>query len=105
MYPWPSCKHGQKNKEETDFKYNDIVYNTAYVESRKIVERNLFGKQKKSHKCRKQNYGYQGGKWGQGWDELGDWNRHIYTLLCIKQITNENLLYSTENSTQCSVVS
>ena len=28
----------------------------------------------------------------------------IYTLLCIKQITNENLLYSTGNSTQCSVV-
>ena len=30
----------------------------------------------------------------------------IYTLLilCIKYITNENLLYSTGNSTQCSVV-
>ena len=28
----------------------------------------------------------------------------IYTLLCIKQITKENLLYSTGNSTQCSVV-
>ena len=28
----------------------------------------------------------------------------IYTLLCIKQVTNENLLYSTGNSTQCSVV-
>ena len=28
----------------------------------------------------------------------------IYTLLCIKQITNENLLYSTGNSTPCSVV-
>ena len=28
----------------------------------------------------------------------------IYTLLCIKQITNENLLYSTGNSTQCSLV-
>ena len=25
-------------------------------------------------------------------------------LLCIKSITNENLLYSTENSTQCSLV-
>ena len=24
----------------------------------------------------------------------------IYTLLCIKEITNENLLYSTGNSTQ-----
>ena len=30
----------------------------------------------------------------------------IYTLLilCIKQITNESLFYSTGNSTQCSVV-
>ena len=28
----------------------------------------------------------------------------IYTLRCVKQITNENLLYSTGNSTQCSVV-
>jgi len=30
----------------------------------------------------------------------------IYTLLilCIKYMTNENLLYSTGNSTQCSVV-
>ena len=28
----------------------------------------------------------------------------IYTLLCIKQITNKNLLYRTGNSTGCSVV-
>ena len=27
----------------------------------------------------------------------------IYTLLCVKQITNKNLLYSTGNSTQFSV--
>ena len=27
-----------------------------------------------------------------------------YTLLCVKQITNENLLYSTGNSAQCSAV-
>ena len=36
---------------------------------------------------------------GMSW-ELGI---GIYTLLCIKQIANENLLYSTGNSTQCSV--
>ena len=29
---------------------------------------------------------------------------NIYTLLCIKQTTNDNRLYSTGNSTQCSVV-
>ena len=28
----------------------------------------------------------------------------IYTVLCIKQITNKNALYSTRNCTQCSVV-
>ena len=28
----------------------------------------------------------------------------ICTLLCIKQVTNDNLLYSTGNSTQSSVV-
>ena len=28
----------------------------------------------------------------------------IRTLLCVKQITNENLLYSIGNSTECSVV-
>ena len=29
--------------------------------------------------------------------------RSVVTLLCIKQITNENLLYSTGKSAQCSV--
>ena len=28
--------------------------------------------------CREQAYGYQGGKAGE-WDELGDWDWHIYT--------------------------
>ena len=28
----------------------------------------------------------------------------IYTLLCIEQLTNENLLHTTGSSTQCSVV-
>ena len=39
---------------------------------------------------------------GRNWETGVD----MYTLLiiCIKQITNENLLYSTGNSTQCSVV-
>ena len=63
---------------------------------------NLVAKQKQSHRCRKQTYGYQGGKWqgGINW-EIGI---DIYTLLYIKQITNKNLLYSTGNSTQYSVM-
>ena len=41
-------------------------------------------------------YGYQGGKGGGGMDwEIGI---DIYTLLCIKQITNKKLLYSIGNS-------
>ena len=32
---------------------------------------NLFTRQKQSHRCRKQTYGYQGGK---GKDKLGDWD-------------------------------
>ena len=37
-----------------------------------------------------------------GWDELGEWDCHIYTAI-IKQITNENLLCSTGNSIHCPV--
>ena len=40
-----------------------------------------------------------------GWDELEGWDWHIYTIdTRYKQVTNENLLYSTGNSTGCSVV-
>ena len=58
---------------------------------------NLFTEEKSSHGCRKQTYGYQG-VWGGGinWEIQID----VYTLLYIKQITNQNLLYSTRNSTQ-----
>ena len=37
---------------------------------------------------------------GMNWETGID----IYTLLCIKEITNENLLYSPRNSTPGSVV-
>ena len=62
---------------------------------------NLFTKQKQSHGCRKQIYGYQGLR-GEGinWEIEID----IYTLLYVKQITNKNLLYSTVNYTQYSAM-
>ena len=45
-----------------------------------------------------------GGGWGGG-DRMNlETGFDIYTLLCIKEITNENLLYSTGNITQCSLV-
>ena len=42
----------------------------------------------------------------EGWRGGMNWGTGIYTLLmfCIKQRTNEKLLYSSENLTQCSVV-
>ena len=39
---------------------------------KKMVQMNLFAKEKQSHRCRKQTYGYQGGKRGR--DKLGDWD-------------------------------
>ena len=40
---------------------------------KKMVQTNIFTKQKESHKCRKQTYGYQSCKQGGG-DKLGDWD-------------------------------
>ena len=37
------------------------------------------------------------------WDELGD-ESDIYTLVYIKQITNKNLLYTTENYIQWPII-
>ena len=63
---------------------------------------NLLTKQKQSHRCKKQTYGYWGCQWGEGliW-EIGI---DIYTLLQIKQVTNKDLLYSKRISTQYSVM-
>ena len=67
------------------------------MDSGNILEMNLFAK-KESYRCREQIYGYQGWKEsGMTWETGTD----IYTLLCIKQITNAKLRYSTENSTLC----
>ena len=47
---------------------------------------NLSMKQKQTHRHREQTYRYQGGK--QGWDELGDWDCHIYTIDTMYKIDN-----------------
>ena len=69
-----------------------------------MVQMNWFAGQKLRYICRGQMYGYQGGK-GQGGMNWEIWI-DIYTLLivCIKEITNKNLLYSRVNSTQYSVM-
>ena len=71
-----------------------------YGEYRKMVQMNVLAKQKHSHSCREQTYVYHCGKRsGMNWEIQMD----IYTL-CRNQITNENLRFSTGNSTQWSVV-
>ena len=49
-----------------------ISYDITYVESKKMIQMNLFTKWKYTHKHRKQTYGYQTGKWGR--DKLGVWD-------------------------------
>ena len=71
-----------------------------YVEARKMVQMNQFAGQKLRHRCREQMYGHQGGKAvGGGGGGVMDWPIGIdmYTLMCIKLMTNKNLLYKKIN--------
>ena len=63
---------------------------------------NLFTRQKQTHRRRERTYGYRREGWGGGIDwEFGiDMN----TVLYLKQIMNKDLLYSTGNSAQYSVI-
>ena len=66
------------------------------VEPRKMVQMNRFAGQKLRHRCREQTYGHQGGKaWRGGGGGLMNWAIGIdkYTRMCIKLMTNKNLLY------------
>ena len=60
-----------------------------------MVQKNWFAVQKQRHRCREQTYGHQGGKWQGGWGGGMNWANGIdmYTLMCIKWMTNKNLLY------------
>ena len=51
---------------------------------------------------REQTYGYQWGWVGERIDQ--EFWMGMYTLLCLKQITNKDLLYSTGNSARYSVI-
>ena len=57
-----------------------ISYDTTYMQNlkKKIIQMNLFTKQKQTHSLREQTYGYQGKRMG-GRDKLGVWNWHIHT--------------------------
>ena len=64
----------------------NIIYSRIYVESRKMVQMNLFTRQKQRHRCREQMYGHQGGKAGGS----GGGRIDIYTTMC--KIDSGNLL-------------
>ena len=61
-----------------------------------MVQMNRFAGQNLRHKCIEKTYGHQGGK-PQGGGDGGVMNWAIgidmYTLMCIKLMTNKNLLY------------
>ena len=61
-----------------------------------MVQMSRFAGQKLRHRCREQTYGHQGGKAaGGGGGGVMNWEIGIdmYTLMCIKWMTNKNLLY------------
>ena len=60
-----------------------------------MVQMNQFAGQKCRHRCREQTYGHQGGKGTGGGGGVMNWEMgiDIYTLICIKWITDKNLLY------------
>ena len=69
-----------------------------------MVQMNQFEGQKLRHRCREQTYGHQGGK-AQGGGGVMNWAIGIdmYTLMCIKLMTNKNLLYK-KNVIKCIVL-
>ena len=61
-----------------------------------MVQMNLFARQKYRYRRREQMYGHQGGKEARmGGGDVMNWEMgiDIYMLICIKWITNRNLLY------------
>ena len=66
-----------------------------------MVQMNRCAGQNLRHRCREQTYGHQGGKAAGGVGDGGVLNWAIgidmYTLMCIKLMTNKNLLYKKIN--------
>ena len=57
----------------------------THVESRKIVQMNLFAKQKQRYRCRKQRYGCHGGRRVR---EPGDRDRHTHNAVTMYKEDN-----------------
>ena len=73
-----------------------IPWYCLYTESKKVIQMNLFTKQKQTHRLREQIYSYW--RKGGGRDRLGVWDWHIHTA--IFKITSKDPLYHTGNSSQ-----
>ena len=79
----------QSQKRKTN-----IIQYCLYVKSRQMVQMKLLAKQKYRHRCRRQTLVTKRGRAGRmNWETGMD----MYTLLHIKLITIENLLYRTIN--------
>ena len=68
-----------------------------------MVQMNQFAGQKLRHRCREQTYGHQGGKAaGVGGGGRMNWEIGIdmYTLMCIKLMTDKNLQYKKQTNKQ-----
>ena len=64
-----------------------------------MVQINWFAGQKMRHRCREQTYGTARGKVAGGGGGVMNWAIGIdmYTLMCIKWMTDKNLLYKKIN--------
>ena len=65
-----------------------------------MVQMKRFAGQKLRHRCKEQTYGHQGGKAVGGGGGGGmNWviGIDMYSLMCIKWMTNKNLLYQKIN--------
>ena len=67
--------------EVSQTKTNSIYH--LYMESKKMLQMNLFTKQKQTHRLQKQTYNYQKGR-GRDKSRVWDLYLYIYILLCIK---------------------
>ena len=58
----------------------NIIWYHLYAESKKMIQMNLFTKQKQTHRLRERTYGYQRGRVG-GRDRLGVWDWHVHSAI------------------------
>ena len=87
---------------QSEVSQRQILYAITYTWNLKnLIQMNLFEEQKQTHRLQKETYGYQREE-VDGRNKLGVLDQHIRTAL--HKIINEDLLYSTGNSTQYSVI-